>query len=487
MAARKKKTSRFAVVGECDGKQDRATWLREMIDGNSGTTPPEFRLPSHLAVVYVINPVQHTEWCRTNDLPWESGRPAAQPARVILIWDSLPVDALALVSWKEYFQGMTRSEHSLFVRPPAVQSDEDFRKWVCEQMQRWQPQQVEPEAVRVRSGDLVTIPRKAERDLLQAAFVSLSFGTMQTTVERLEYWRRRYLEQVRHVDENKREQFLEALAPVLRKRTEEPEKDMALQRERIAKLDGQMLRLGITTAKINPAALPIVLLTGESGAGKTLIARYLARLSAEFISISVPEYEASEHLFEHEVFGFRGGSYSDAPASGDAGALLNHICGVVFLDELGDASPATQRKLLAYLDNYEVRPRGLHKSIYCPVMVVAATNHDLEQDVREGRFRRDLYERFEVRVKVPSLDDRKADFEFILDTALQNPGVNPGYAVKTIGEQAYRFLFEPKYTDGNFRRLENMLRFGIREAVRAGRDQLLKVDLDKWPQPQQET
>jgi transcriptional regulator with PAS, ATPase and Fis domain len=194
----------------------------------------------------------------------------------------------------------------------------------------------------------------------------------------------------------------------------------------------------------------------------------------------MPEFESSEHMFEYEVFGYRGGSYSDAPPGGDAGILLNHIGGVVFLDEIGDASKQTQRKLLAYLDDYEVRPRGVHHSIFCPTMVVAATNHDLEKDVAQGDFRRDLYERFDVCVRVPSLNERKPDFEFILDTVLQNPGINPGHHVKQISRSAYDFLFDIDYKDGNFRRIENLLRFGIREAIRSGRICLFACDLQKW-------
>jgi transcriptional regulator with GAF, ATPase, and Fis domain len=472
----------LVAVGMAPEKCERYEWLSSLFDGNSKPT-----VPQSLAVVYITETILYREWSISNPFPW-SGKQGVTPRRVVLIWDCLPVDASALVDWKNYLLLTTSFEHSILICPQEVESLSDFKEWFQKQLNRWHSEVTKDEPTHLRLGDHIIIPSTAEHALVEAAsLVSLSFGVMEETLERLEYWRRRYLEQVEHIRDPEFKIFHEYLAPLLRKPEKEETSDRKKQEERIEELDQKMEELEFT--KIRPSSLPVVLLTGETGTGKTLIAKYLAGSSQirRFTRISMPEFESSEHMFEYEVFGFRGGSYSDAPDCGDSGALLNYIAGVVFLDEIGDASKQTQRKLLAYLDDYKVRPRGIHDSIFCPTMVVAATNHNLDEDIATGNFRRDLYERFDVRIRVPSLNDRKPDFDFILDSVLQNPGINPEHWVKGIGEKAYAFLSGMDYTEGNFRRLENLLRFGIREASRAGRGKLLEDDLRKWQSTQSGT
>lgn len=467
----------FVAVGEAKEKQDRASWLQGLFDADTGVA-----VPARAAIVYVTEPIHQSAWSVKNSLPWESAISTEQPARIICVWDHVPVDALSLVSWKDCFLANPNSDHAILVCPPKVAGLDEFKIWFIQQTARWLSQTTTDEQVRFVLGDRVSIMPDAEHSTVSAAFVSMAFGVMEEMLERLEFWRRRYLEQVRRVGSAERKEIHKHLTPILRKSEDDDDADWERRDELEKKLRKVMDDAGLRS--IHPAALPVVLLTGETGSGKTLIARYLARsadgVSLPFARVSMPEFESSEHAFEYEVFGYRGGTYSDAPPSGDAGILLNHIGGVVFLDEIGDASRQTQRKLLAYLDDYEVRPRGVHHSIFCPTMVVAATNHDLEKDVAAGEFRRDLYERFDVCVRVPSLNERKPDFEFILDTVLQNPGINPGHRIKELSQPAYQFLLDMDYKDGNFRRIENLLRFGIREALRAGRKRLIKADLEKW-------
>ncbi len=467
----------LVVIGNRPAIEERTTWLgSQLADPRQGLVPP------FTAILYIVESISHQGWSVQHALPWEGLPTKEQPARLILIWDCLPVDAAVLMSWKDFLLTATGLEHSSLICPPSVAGLNAFQMWIRQCLRR-SPEiaPAQDEDVRLRLGEYVTIPADARNSLVHAAFVTLSFGAMRDTVERLGYWRLRYLEQIGHLTDLKRETFHKSLAPVLQRAEDSDDRDWEKQQQKLGVLEKRMEEMGISESRINPSALPVLLLTGETGTGKTLIATYLARLSADvrlpFFRVPVPEYEASENLFEHEVFGFRGGSYSDAPPSGDPGILLSHVGGVVFLDEIGDASPATQRKLLAYLDDYQVRPRGLHRSIYCPAMVVAATNCELTGEVDAKRFRRDLYMRFDVQIHVPSLNDRKPDFDFILDTVLQNPGINPGRRVTEIGADAYEALSGLDYTDGNFRRLENVFRSAIREATRQGRAILVKKDL----------
>jgi len=274
----------------------------------------------------------------------------------------------------------------------------------------------------------------------------------------------------------------EELKPILRRPIERDEHDHEKQKKLEHNLREYMKEAGFR--KIHSSGLPVILLTGESGCGKTMFAKHLSReiggRDLPFIKVALPEFEDSENMFEYDFFGFRGGSYSDAPPEGDPGILLKHILGIVFLDEIGDASPIAQRKLLGYLDDFEVRPRGLQNSIFCPTMIVAATNLDLEEEIENKKFRRDLYERIDIRVRIPSLNERKVDFGLLLDEILQNPGLNPNQTIKAIGYKAYEYLRDLDYKDSNFRRLHSLLQYGIRKAKQAGRETLLAPDLKGW-------
>ena len=105
--------------------------------------------------------------------------------------------------------------------------------------------------------------------------------------------------------------------------------------------------------------LPRLLLRGETGVGKTLIARYLQEeADLRPPRISIPEYLGKEDMFEYDLFGYVHGAYTGGREDGDHGLLLENVGGVVFLDEIGEANEIIQAKLLAYLDDYRIRPRG---------------------------------------------------------------------------------------------------------------------------------
>ena len=159
-----------------------------------------------------------------------------------------------------------------------------------------------------------------------------------------------------------------------------------------------------------------VLITGENGTGKELVARAIHRLSsrsdAPFVEVNCAAIPSE--LIESELFGHIKGSFTGAVAD-RAGKFEQAHGGTLFLDEVGDMSPATQAKVLRALEQGVIPPVGSSKSIQVDVRVVAATNKDLEAEIREGRFREDLFYRLNVvPIEVPPLRERREDIPMLV-------------------------------------------------------------------------
>ncbi|MCU7877191.1 MAG: sigma-54 dependent transcriptional regulator [Candidatus Thiodiazotropha sp. (ex. Lucinoma kazani)] len=202
-----------------------------------------------------------------------------------------------------------------------------------------------------------------------------------------------------------------------------------------------------------------VLLTGESGTGKELAARALHYNSARWDQPFVVENCGAlpDELLESELFGYKRGAFTGA-VEDRAGLFERASGGTVFLDEIGEVSPAFQVKLLRVLQEGEIRPLGSSQTRQVDVRVIAATNRDLEQEVREGRFREDLYYRLAtVTIHLPALRERKTDIPLIansiLDGAIQHLGKQvDGFSAEAIAcMQAYHW-------PGNVRELQNEIR-----------------------------
>src|SRR5262249_51543294 len=154
-----------------------------------------------------------------------------------------------------------------------------------------------------------------------------------------------------------------------------------------------------------------VLVVGESGAGKERIARLIhddsARVAKPFVAVNCGAL--SETLLESELFGHAKGAFTGA--TGDRAGLFEAANGgTIFLDEIGEGSPAMQVKLLRVLQEKELTRVGETRSRKIDVRVVAATNRDLTKEVESGRFRKDLFYRLRVvEIRVPRLRDRKDD------------------------------------------------------------------------------
>lgn len=167
-----------------------------------------------------------------------------------------------------------------------------------------------------------------------------------------------------------------------------------------------------------------VLIEGETGVGKELVAHAVAAAlgrEAPFAAVNVAGIAAG--VFESQMFGHVAGAFSDARKSAP-GIVVAHQGGTVFLDEIGELDLDSQAKLLRLLENREVMPVGASRSSNVDVLIVAATNRDVDELVQQGQFRRDLLARLcKMRIVVPALRDRREDL-FELATALsQRDGV----------------------------------------------------------------
>jgi two-component system response regulator HydG len=216
-----------------------------------------------------------------------------------------------------------------------------------------------------------------------------------------------------------------------------------------------------------------VLITGETGSGKELIARAVhqrsRRAAGPFVAINCAAMP--ETLLESELFGHARGAFTDAKVA-RAGLLLQASGGTLLLDEIGEMPMPVQAKLLRVLQERTVRPVGGDKEIPLDVRIAAATNRDLEMAVEEGRFRQDLFYRIHVvRIEVPSLKARGNDVLELAQHQLQRFASASGKPVKSISSAAAERLLSYDWP-GNVRELQNV----IERAVALTRYEELTVD-----------
>lgn len=222
-----------------------------------------------------------------------------------------------------------------------------------------------------------------------------------------------------------------------------------------------------------------VLITGENGTGKELVALNLHQQSernkAPFIEVNCAAIPSE--LIESELFGHEKGAFTSAIKE-KKGKFEQAQGGTLFLDEIGDMSASAQAKVLRALQESKISRVGSEKDIRVNVRVIAATNKDLKKEIEKNRFREDLYHRLSViLIKVPALKERKEDIPLLTDFFLDKLSKENGHPTKAISAKAIKALQEFEWT-GNIRELRNV----IERLMILGEDEISDADVKRFVQ-----
>src|ERR1044071_5560094 len=218
-----------------------------------------------------------------------------------------------------------------------------------------------------------------------------------------------------------------------------------------------MQKIKETIEKVAPTDARI-LITGENGVGKELVARWIHeksnRVSGPLVEVNCAAIPSE--LIESELFGHEKGSFTSAIKQ-RIGKFEQANGGTLFLDEIGDMSLSAQAKVLRALQEGKITRVGADKDINVDVRVIAATNKDLLEEVEQKLFRLDLYHRLSViLIHVPSLNERRDDVPLLVNQFLEDICSDYGVALKAIDEDAVKLLQEYNWT-GNIRELRNVV------------------------------
>lgn len=213
--------------------------------------------------------------------------------------------------------------------------------------------------------------------------------------------------------------------------------------------------------KVAPYKVP-VLITGESGTGKEVIARAIHLSSGlpeeRFIPINCAAIP--ENLLESELFGYMKGAFTGASYS-KKGLLEEADGGTAFLDEIGDLPLPLQVKILRFLQNGEIRRLGEASSRNVDVRIICATSRELLKDVKEGRFREDLFYRINViNINIPPLRERKEDIPFLIEHFIRKTSESLRKNINGVSQSCMRLLIDYPWP-GNVRELENQIERAI--------------------------
>jgi len=225
-----------------------------------------------------------------------------------------------------------------------------------------------------------------------------------------------------------------------------------------------MIGLYKEIARVAPTRSTILII-GESGSGKELVARSIhqhsTRSGGPFVAVNCGAL--TETLLEAELFGHVRGSFTGAV--GDRKGLWEEAAGgTLFLDEVGETSPAFQVKLLRALQEGEIRRVGASRTTQVDARILAATNRNLEQDVKAGKFREDLFYRLSVvTLRVPALKERRTDIPLLAERFLAMVLDREGHKQLTLSEETIRTLVAYNWP-GNVRELESAIEYAVLHA-----------------------
>ena len=331
--------------------------------------------------------------------------------------------------------------------------------------------------IKMPDGSGLDLLRSARAQNTDTAFIMVTaFGSMETAVEALRSGATDYI--VKPVNA---EEVLHRLAQIraLRGLREENQVLRRAATDRAAKLyrfaSAPMLEIERLVAKVAPTD-STVLITGESGTGKGMVARAIheqsARAGGPFLHVNCSAIP--EHLIESEFFGHTKGAFTSADRA-RKGLFLQADGGTLFLDEIGDLQLHMQAKLLHVIESKEVRALGSEQVHHVDTRIVAATNSDVTEMVKRGTFRDDLYFRLNLfHIHIPPLRARSADVRgFVAHLLAQLRRGAPGQGASEIEPEAEELLLAYDWP-GNVRELENVV---MRASILAESGRITVADL----------